>query len=95
MVFDTLFAIDDKFRPQPQMVGEFNVSPDELDYSFVLRDGLTFHDGQPVRGIDCTTSLKRWMARDTLGQTLAAQSPRCRAAPTRNSRSASRRRSRC
>src|SRR5215469_7104563 len=72
MVFDTLFAIDDKFRPQPQMVGEWNVSPDKLLYSFVLRDGLTFHDGQPVRGIDCTTSLKRWMARDMLGQTLAA-----------------------
>ena len=49
MVFDTLFAIDDKFRPQPQMVGEWDVSPDKLRYSFVLRDGLTFHDGQPVR----------------------------------------------
>jgi peptide/nickel transport system substrate-binding protein len=71
MIFDTLFAIDDKFKPHPQMVGEWNVSPDKLIYSFVLRDGLKFH-GQPVRGIDCTTSLKRWMARDTLGQTLAA-----------------------
>ncbi len=71
MVFDTLFAIDDKFKPHPQMVGEWEVSPDRLSYSFVLRDGLKFHDGQPVRGIDCTTSLQRWMARDALGQTLA------------------------
>jgi peptide/nickel transport system substrate-binding protein len=30
MIFDTLFAIDDKFRPHPQMVGEWNVSPDKL-----------------------------------------------------------------
>ena len=36
-----------------------------------MRDGLKFHDGQPVRGIDCVASLKRWMARDGLGQTLA------------------------
>jgi len=30
MVFDTLFALDAKFRPQPQMVGHFRVSPDKL-----------------------------------------------------------------
>ncbi len=71
MVFDTLFAVNSKFKPHPQMVGDFNVSTDKLHYSFTLRDGLKFHDGQPVRGIDCTTSLKRWMARDALGQTLA------------------------
>jgi peptide/nickel transport system substrate-binding protein len=71
MVFDTLFALDSKFKPHPQMVGGFTVSPDMLLYSFKLRDGLKFHDGQPVRGVDCTTSLKRWMVRDSFGQTLA------------------------
>src|SRR5262245_9304948 len=53
MVFDTLFAIDDKFKPHPQMVGDYSVSPDKLLYSFTLRDGLKFHDGGPVRGADC------------------------------------------
>lgn len=71
MIFDTLFAIDDQFRPHPQMVGAFEISADKRRYHFTLRDGLGFHDGQPVRGIDCTTSLRRWMARDALGQTLA------------------------
>src|SRR5580704_17282013 len=71
MVFDTLFAIDSKFKPHPQMVDGFEVSSDRLNYSFVLRDGLKFHDGQPVRGADCTASIKRWMARDALGQTMA------------------------
>src|SRR5271155_3647335 len=71
MVFDTLFAIDSKFKPHPQMVGEFEISPDKLDYSFALRDGLKWHDGTPVRGADCVASLQRWMARDALGQTLA------------------------
>ena len=71
MVFDTLFAIDSKFKPHPQMVGDYSISPDKLLYSFTLRDGLKFHDGQAVRGVDCTTSLRRWMARDALGQTLA------------------------
>jgi peptide/nickel transport system substrate-binding protein len=71
MVFDTLFAVDEHFRPHSQMVDTFDISADKLRYHFTLRDGLKFHDGQPVRGIDCTTSLKRWMARDKLGQTLA------------------------
>ena len=72
MVFDTLFAIDSKFKPHPQMVSEYALSKDKLNYSFALRNGLKFHDGQPVRGADCVASIKRWMTRDALGQTLAA-----------------------
>src|SRR6266852_795909 len=71
MVFDTLFAIDDKFKPHPQMVGDYSISPDKRVYRFTLRDGLKFHDGQPVRGADCVASLKRWMVRDGFGQALA------------------------
>jgi peptide/nickel transport system substrate-binding protein len=71
MVFDTLFAIDAEFAPHPQMVGDYNISGDKLSYHFTLRDGLGFHDGSPVRGADCVASLKRWMARDSHGQSLA------------------------
>ena len=71
-VFDTLFAIDAEFAPHPQMVGEHDVSSDKLTYRFKLRDGLgPFHDGSPVRGTDCVASIKRWMARDSHGQSLA------------------------
>jgi peptide/nickel transport system substrate-binding protein len=82
MVFDTLFAIDREFTPHPQMVGDYNVSPDKLTYRFKLRDGLAFHDGSPVRGVDCVASIRRWAARDGLGQwlvplidTIAADGP--------------------
>jgi peptide/nickel transport system substrate-binding protein len=70
-VFDTLFAIDAEFAPHPQMVGDYSISPDKLTYQFKLRDGLGFHDGSPVRGVDCVASVKRWMARDGHGQALA------------------------
>jgi peptide/nickel transport system substrate-binding protein len=72
MIFDTLFALDSKFRPQPQMVGDYDVSADKLTWRFVLRPGLKFHDGQPVRGADCVASIRRWMVRDALGQALSA-----------------------
>ncbi|HET9044964.1 MAG TPA: ABC transporter substrate-binding protein, partial [Burkholderiales bacterium] len=49
MVYDTLFATDAKFQVQPQMVDKWEVSADKLTYTFTLRDGLKFHDGQPVR----------------------------------------------
>jgi peptide/nickel transport system substrate-binding protein len=37
LVYDTLFAVDDKFEPKPQMVESYTVSPDKLTYTFVLR----------------------------------------------------------
>ncbi len=70
MVYDTLFALDEHFKPQPQMVDTWKVSDDKLTYTFTLRDKLKFHDGQPVRSADCIASLERWMKRDILGQSL-------------------------
>src|SRR5262245_41932997 len=49
MVYDTLFAVNEKFEVQPQMVEKYEVSADGLTYTFTLREGLKFHDGQPVR----------------------------------------------
>ena len=71
MVYDTLFALDEHFKPQPQMVDTWKVSDDKLTYTFTLRDGLKFHDGTPVRSADCIASLARWMKRDVLGQAVA------------------------
>ncbi len=70
LVFDTLFALDKDFKPQPQMVDRWTVSDDKLTYRFTLREGLKWHDGQPVRAADCVASLTRWGKRDTLGQKL-------------------------
>ncbi len=71
MIYDTLFAWDAKIRPQPQMVDKEQVSSDRLVYTLRLRPGLKFHDGQPVTTKDVIPSVKRWMVRNTLGQTLA------------------------
>ncbi|MFX6258727.1 ABC transporter substrate-binding protein, partial [Acinetobacter baumannii] len=46
------------------------VDDDGKRWTFKLRDGLRFHDGEPVRGRDCVASIKRWAARDALGQAL-------------------------
>jgi peptide/nickel transport system substrate-binding protein len=71
MIYDTLFSWDSKLQPEPQMVESHLVSPDRLVYTFTLREGLKFHDGLPVTTRDVIPSIKRWMVRNTFGQTLA------------------------
>jgi peptide/nickel transport system substrate-binding protein len=70
MVYDTLFAEDDNGEIQPQMLEKYDVSNDELTYTFTLRTGLLWHDGQPVTSEDCIASIKRWAAKDASGQML-------------------------
>ncbi|MER9965115.1 ABC transporter substrate-binding protein [Mesorhizobium sp. M0045] len=60
-IYDTLFAMDSKFMPQPQMVGQWGVSDDKKTYTFELRDGLGWHDGTPVTAADCVASIRRWI----------------------------------
>jgi len=68
MVWDTLFAMDEKFAVKPQMVEKYDVSADKLTWTFTLRDGLVWSDGKPVTSDDCIASIKRWAARDSMGQ---------------------------
>jgi peptide/nickel transport system substrate-binding protein len=70
MIYDTLFALDEKLQIKPQMVDKWEVSPDKLTWTFTLRDGLEWHDGQPVTAEDCIASLRRWSAKDGMGQKL-------------------------
>jgi len=73
MIYDTLFAVDDKLEVRPQMVDKWLVSPDKLTWTFTLRDGLEWSDGTPVTGEDCVASIKRWGAKDSMGQKLLSE----------------------
>lgn len=68
MVYDTLFATDAKGEIKPQMVDKYDVSADQLTHTMTLRDGLLWHDGAPVTAEDCIASIKRWAAKDSMGQ---------------------------
>ena len=80
MIYETLFSLDSKGTPRPQMVDTVRVSPDKLTYTFVLRSGLKWHDGQPVRAADAVASLKRWAVKDAAGQKLMARTASLEAA---------------
>src|SRR6266550_5938853 len=72
LVWDMLYGIDNTLTPRRQMVEAEEVSPDGLTWTFRLRLGLKFHDGEPVLAKDAVASINRWAARDSMGQMLKA-----------------------
>lgn len=71
-VFDTLYGVNARFEPRPQMAAGHSVSADGRTWEITLREGLRFHDGEPVRAQDAAASLDRWSKRDGFGQALGA-----------------------
>ncbi len=70
MVWDTLYGMDGDYKAQPQMVEGHTEEDDGKRITMRLREGLKFHDGEPVRARDAVASIRRWAARDALGQVL-------------------------
>lgn len=79
LVYDTLFSLDANGQIRPQMVESHTSSRDLRKWTFTLREGLKFHDGQPVTAEDCVVSLRRWSQRDPLGQFFVAATERLQA----------------
>lgn len=69
-VFDTLYGADRALRPRPQMAEGHVVEDNGRTVRIRLRDGLRWHDGDPVRAADCVASITRWASRDGFGQVL-------------------------
>ncbi|WP_187829962.1 ABC transporter substrate-binding protein [Siccirubricoccus phaeus] len=73
MLFETLFGRDEHLEPKPQMLEGFRAEDNAKRWTMRLREGLRFHDGEPVLARDCVASLQRWMVRDPVGQTIKAR----------------------
>jgi peptide/nickel transport system substrate-binding protein len=72
LVWDMLYGVDEKLQLQRQMVEAEEVSADGLTWTFRLRPGLKFHDGEKVLAKDVVASLNRWTARDQMGLLIRA-----------------------
>ena len=76
LVFDTLYGQAGPrggYKATPQMVAGHTVEDDGRTWKLTLREGLVFQDGTKVLARDCVTSVRRWGARDVMGQTLMAR----------------------
>lgn len=60
LVFETLLTIDSSFQAQP-MLAESVESDDNQTYTFKLREGVKFHNGEEMTADDVVASMERWM----------------------------------
>jgi peptide/nickel transport system substrate-binding protein len=59
-IFETPFAFDASWRPQPMLVESHALSQDGRTHTFKLRRGVLFHNGKEMGAEDVAASLTRW-----------------------------------
>ena len=52
VMFSSLLQTDEEIDLQPDVAEDYEISDDGLTYTFYLRDGVTFHDGEPLTAED-------------------------------------------
>ncbi|ALN72082.1 hypothetical protein M673_05105 [Aureimonas sp. AU20] len=60
-IFEGLVTEDAKAHPIPGMAESWTISPDGLVYTFKLRDGVKWSDGEPVKASDFVFAFRRLM----------------------------------
>ena len=56
LIYDSLIAVDTDNNVIPKLASEYTKSEDGLSYTFTLRSGVTWHDGQPLTAADVVFS---------------------------------------
>src|SRR5437763_1359851 len=72
LVFDTLYGLDTNWQAQPQMVLGHEADDDGLTWNLRLRDGLRFHDKEPVLAGHVVASIRRFVPRVSFATALMA-----------------------
>ena len=65
------FAFDDEWAIQPMLVDTWKTSADSLTWTFTIRSGLKFHNGEPVTAADVVGSWKRAATRARIPKLVA------------------------
>ena len=66
-LYDTLVSWDEEGALQPQMLEDWSVEDGGATFVFTLRDGQSFHDGDPVTSDDVIASMHRWREKSAYG----------------------------
>lgn len=68
-LYDTLLYMnpDETHDPEPRIAKSYEISDDGLDYTFYLRDDVTFHDGSKLTSADVKFSLEMYQASEYQG----------------------------
>jgi peptide/nickel transport system substrate-binding protein len=64
-VYSTLMALDPDAKPYPELAESYEMSDDGLTYTFKLRPGVAFHNGDEFTADDVKFSFDRLRAKDS------------------------------
>jgi peptide/nickel transport system substrate-binding protein len=70
-IMDTLIFLSDDYRMSPGLAKEWQVSPDGLDLTLQLREGVKWHDGKPFTAEDVKFNFEEIVPLQTFGALLA------------------------
>jgi len=67
-IYPTLTRLDDKLAPEPYLATSWTTSDDKLTWTFKIKDGLKWSDGQPLTAKDAAWTLNLIMTNTTAAQ---------------------------
>ena len=67
-IYEGLFAMNQDFEAAPLLAEDYEVSEDGKTYTITLREGVTFHNGEPVTAEDAKASIERWLKVSSVGK---------------------------
>src|SRR5690606_36356920 len=71
-IYSTLMSLDPDAIPYPDLAESYEISDDGLEYTFRLRDGVKFHNGEALTAEDVKFTFDRLRAPDS-GYSYGAQ----------------------
>jgi peptide/nickel transport system substrate-binding protein len=64
-VYDTLVTVDDNLNMVPSLAESWDISDDNLTWTFTLREGIKFHNGRDLTADDVVYSYERILDEET------------------------------
>lgn len=69
-VFETLYTLNANYEPVPMLAESVDISEDGKTYTFKLREGVKFHNGEEMTSEDVVASMNRWVVTSSRAKAL-------------------------
>lgn len=69
-VYEALFTMNEEFKPVPMLAESYEVNEDFTEFSFTLRDNVTFHNNKKMTAEDVVDSMNYWLENSERAQAI-------------------------